>query len=294
MCNCEGNTYNINMCCTPRLADADNYYTKKEVDGIIDGIEFSGITEAEVDEKIDEAMLSLSGYSTTAEVGDMISQATSGKQDTLSAGTNIDITDNVVSMPLPISSGLGRDSLVVNQLSLNVAEGNYSFVEGRNNTAYSPNSHVEGRDNQTHGGTSHAEGLHTMAYGDVSHTEGEYTEAGNRAEHASGRYNVSHVGSTEYQVFNHSGNTLFSVGNGTDENSRHNAFEIMQNGDIYISNGGQDIKLQDALDGKADASNVYTKTEVNNIVSSRFWCGTQAEYDALAVKENDVLYLIHN
>ena len=36
-------------------------------------------------------------------------------------------------------------------------------------------------------------------------------------------------------------------------------------------------------------ANTYTKTEVD----SKFWCGTQAEYDVLQNKRNDVLYLIH-
>lgn len=51
--------------------------------------------------------------------------------------------------------------------------------------------------------------------------------------------------------------------------------------------------VYDAIDAKADASTTYTKTEVNNLVNNKFWCGTQAQYDALATKENDVLYLIH-
>ena len=40
-------------------------------------------------------------------------------------------------------------------------------------------------------------------------------------------------------------------------------------------------------------ANTYTKTEVNNLLSNKIWCGTQAQYDALATKQNDVLYLIH-
>ena len=43
----------------------------------------------------------------------------------------------------------------------------------------------------------------------------------------------------------------------------------------------------------ATTANTYTKTEVNNIVNNKFWCGTLAEYNALAVKEPNVLYLIH-
>lgn len=38
----------------------------------------------------------------------------------------------------------------------------------------------------------------------------------------------------------------------------------------------------------------YTKTEVNNIVSNKIWCGTQAQYDEIQDKQNDVLYLIHS
>lgn len=43
----------------------------------------------------------------------------------------------------------------------------------------------------------------------------------------------------------------------------------------------------------ATTANTYTKTEVNNIVNNKFWCGTLAEYNALTVKEPNVLYLIH-
>lgn len=56
-------------------------------------------------------------------------------------------------------------------------------------------------------------------------------------------------------------------------------------------------QTQNAIDaatqGKADQSNTYTKTEVNNIVNNKFWCGTQAQYEALATKDPNVLYLIH-
>ena len=76
-CNCEGKTINIGMgCCQPVLAPIENYYTKYQVDDIIEGLEISGgccITEAEVDEKIasakteiEQEIPSLSGYATEA------------------------------------------------------------------------------------------------------------------------------------------------------------------------------------------------------------------------------------
>ena len=62
-----------------------------------------------------------------------------------------------------------------------------------------------------------------------------------------GKYNASNTGSTDAD------NTLFSVGNGTDDNARHNAFEIRQNGDVYLSYNGNDVKLQDLI------ADIYSK-----------------------------------
>lgn len=82
-----------------------------------------------------------------------------------------------------------------------------------------------------------AGGVYSMANGDGSHAEGWHTTTTNRAEHAEGYYNISH--SVDAINFGSSGNTLHSVGIGTD--SRRNAFEIMQNGDIYAYGiGGYD------------------------------------------------------
>ena len=60
-CNCneEPKCYNINMgCVTPIVANADNYYTKSEVDEKIDDIIISGggITSGEVQSMIDESI----------------------------------------------------------------------------------------------------------------------------------------------------------------------------------------------------------------------------------------------
>lgn len=85
---------------------------------------------------------------------------------------------------------------------------------------------------------------------------GDYNTVLNEYETLFGRYNVSSSAST---TFGNSGNTLFSVGNGTSDSARHNAFEIKQNGDIYIPDTNDTsttnyyekpmIKLQDALGG---------------------------------------------
>ena len=69
------------------------------------------------------------------------------------------------------------------------------------------------------------------ANGEYSFAEGQNTIANNRSEHAMGEFNESHHLNN---TFGSSGNTLFSIGNGTSDTNRKNALEVMQNGDIYI------------------------------------------------------------
>ena len=54
--NSEGKIHNIGMgCCVPVLAPIEHYYTKWQVDRLIENIDVSGVTEEEVDEKISSA-----------------------------------------------------------------------------------------------------------------------------------------------------------------------------------------------------------------------------------------------
>ena len=82
------------------------------------------------------------------------------------------------------------------------------------------------------------------ANGAYSFSEGQHTVANNRSEHALGEYNKSNKAN---DTFGDEGNTLFSIGNGTSESDRKNAFEVMQNGDIYIYVNGERVCLNDIL-----------------------------------------------
>ena len=204
------------------------------------------------------------------------------------------------------------------------ANGYSSHAEGQSTQAIGDyGSHAEGQSSKAFGWCAHAEGDSTQAIGYTSHTEGQNTIAINGAEHASGYYNISNSGETAAD------RTLFSVGNGYKDWSqwreyRHNAFEIRQNGDIYISSGGTNtspmVKLQDNLGGNVDLSNYYTKTEVDEIVDDvvagqidlttyakidwvqtnyalktdvpKIWTGTQSEYDAITNKDSSTIYFI--
>ena len=130
-------------------------------------------------------------------------------------------------------------------------------------------------------------------------------------EFAIGKYNTSSNDGTS------SGNTFFSIGDGTSTAATHNAFEIRQNGDIYITKNGADVKLQDHLGGSASSAitsgdtnavqggAVYDKfDEVEQVTAAALnnlnnkFGGlslvklTQAEYNALTTKDNNTLYVI--
>ena len=146
-----------------------------------------------------------------------------------------------------------------------LASASDAHAEGSTTIAQGGSSHAEGQNTSGTGIASHAEGRSSLAAGNYSHSEGFFTVANNAYEHASGKYNVS---SMSTDVFGNSGNTLFSVGNGN-ESTRHNAFEVRQNGDIYIVNkNGQDVRLQDEI-GNID---------IDQVIDS----GTSASTDAVS------------
>lgn len=102
------------------------------------------------------------------------------------------------------------------------AEGHYSHAEGKTSFARADYSHAEGMECHTWEVGAHAEGDSTMAYGRSSHTEGVGTIAYNEGEHAGGFWNVSNS------------NTIYSIGCGTEDNNRKNAFEVWENGKLFI------------------------------------------------------------
>lgn len=132
----------------------------------------------------------------------------------------------------------------------------------------------------------------------------------NNYEVVTGRFNNSLSGSS---TVGDGGNTLFSVGNGESESTRHNAFEIRQNGDIYIADTNNTsttnyyekpmIKLQDALGGGGTVDTEITSASTNPVTSAAIYNQfgglklvklTKSEYDSLTTKDSQTLYIIVN
>lgn len=252
--------------------DLTNYYTKSQTNTLLGNKQDTLVSGTNIKTINNTSILGS---------GNIDIQGGGGKA--VSGGTNISITTgetaDTINCTLPISAA--SSNIIIKNASNGIspnnnfsqafgsgntidAYGGYGHkcitVEGIGNSCGTQATHVEGGYNiGIYGSYSHVEGAHnelkvsTTLYEVCSHVEGKYNKVLNYSEHASGQYNISNKANT---TWGDSGNTLFSVGNGTADNARHNAFEIRQNGDIYISSGGTDIKLQDNLGGGGGGSDI--------------------------------------
>lgn len=211
----------INGDCS-ELMDADDYYTKTET-----------YNKTEVYNKTQTY--------TKAEVDALISGGGSGLiyvQDVSPTGgvkTN-DVTTNVASGNYAFASGAG-----------NSASGTASHVEGENNTASGDGSHAEGWATAASNDAAHAEGTSTTASGIYSHAEGESNIASGKGSHVEGfnndaRGDYQHVGG-KYAEYDNNNTYAMMIGNGTSSSNRKNAFALDWNGNA-------------TFDGRVDADNV--------------------------------------
>lgn len=93
-----------------------------------------------------------------------------------------------------------------------------AHAEGYSSIAAGQAAHAEGQGTQAAGNNSHSGGYGASSFNNSSFSHGIYTVANKDAEIAVGKYNKS------------SSDTLFSVGDGTADDARHNSFEITTTG----------------------------------------------------------------
>ena len=147
------------------------------------------------------------------------------------------------------------------------AVGNYSHAEGTNTWAGGLSSHAEGYGSQAlydyahaegynsvaSGYGAHATGVHTVASGNYSFTQGQQTTASANTAVAFGKgttadweslTTVGKYNSTTYKI---NGTPLFTVGNGTADNARSNAFVVYADGSAEVN--GKTIATTDDLTG---------------------------------------------
>lgn len=118
------------------------------------------------------------------------------------------------------------------------ASGDYSHSEGKVTISSGQCAHAEGDETKASGAGSHAEGYGTWASGERSHAEGDTAWALGAGSHAEGNQTIANNdymhASGKFNYYNGKTNTLFVVGNGSDENNRSNAFLIDNDGNVFI------------------------------------------------------------
>lgn len=105
--------------------------------------------------------------------------------------------------------------------------GNYGTALGNSNKALGDNSVATGVGTYARAASSRAGGRYSRAESEYSVAEGLHvvTDASTPAQVVFGRYNRAH------------NNSLFIIGNGTSDTQRSNAFEIRQNGSVWVLDG---------------------------------------------------------
>lgn len=186
-----------------------------------------------------------------------------------SAGTNVQIQNDVISATdTKYTAGSGiKITGPANKIALDVDvyKGNGMLSVSVNNP-----SGTENTSNKINGMSSFGAGY--------------MVSTNNVDEAAFGYYNETN--GNENSFTHSSSNTLFSVGNGNGQNfqgsvKNHNAFEIRQNGDIYIADTNDTtythawekpmIKLQDALDkaGSSGITSGQVQTMIDKSISGK-------------------------
>lgn len=161
------------------------------------------------------------------------------------------------------------------------ASGSYSHAEGSSAKASESYAHAEGTGSVASGQQAHAEGWNSVASGLSSHAEGSYSEASGDDSHAEGRDTkaigqYSHAGGlgtiakNSYQTtigrYNADGNYAFSIGNGSSDTERSNAFTVDWSGNIR----GQSLVSPDALilgfEGNHEFKPYFTKGDTTTVI----------------------------
>lgn len=285
-----------------QAGDLTNYYTKTETNTLLNGKQATLVSGTNIKTINNESLLGsgnidIQGGGKAVSGGTNISITTGETADTINCtlnvknGTNggIIVGDSECSSTGSYSISFGHNA---------DAGGSYSLCMGSNSYCNGQQSIVIGDGSNSNNDFIYCFGRNLRPNRVYQFLEGANLHNNNEYEVAFGKYNVSSISNNNY---GNSGNTLFSIGNGYDFSSTHNwhnALEVRQNGDIYIPNTDDTsvtgdyayslypmVRLQDTI--TATASNTAALGGLKLVKL------TQSEYDALATKDSNTLYVIN-
>lgn len=326
-CNCEGKTINIGMgCCTPVLGPIEHYYTKGQIDDIIEGLEISGgccITEAEVDEKIasaktqiEQEIPSLSGYATEQWVEDK------------HYITGVDLSNYALKSEIPVvptsNTAFTNDAGYLTEHQSLSGYATEAFVSAYTYDKETIDEKVAGGGtfdptqyyNKTATDALLNEKLDATAYTptDLSNYYNK-TETNNQissatADMATQTWVTNQHYITGVDLSNYATKAEIPVVPTSNTAFTNDAGYLTEHQSLsaYSTTSEVNTLINQSVSGKVD-TNTYTaytattqttisskadsSTLNNYLLKSKIWCGTQLEYDSIQNKDSETLYLIH-
>lgn len=153
------------------------------------------------------------------------------------------------------AQGLGAHAEGIGFIEYKEIDGVVTYVFYDTNIAYGQASHVEGYGNTAYGDFTHVQGSYSTAYGNSSFSSGigiqSYSD-----------------GSANFGYWNVSKSNRFTVGDGTDDDNRHNVFAISDNSQINIDSKGFTLVDSSYINLDAPTINVGGPNTTNTYIHS--------------------------
>lgn len=280
------------VCCSTPLVPASNFYTKNQVDEKLEDISISGggITSGEVQTQIDASVEPIEGSV----------EALSGAVEQLSS----DLENKADKSDIPsLDNYYDKDE--VNTI---IEDNEYTISQAINDlndrkldaSAYTP---VDLSDYYTKQETQEAINAATSGTPSSATIEGLRTDVNALSGDVSNLYetklDASAYTPTDLSQYWTSAQTQSAI---DDAISGITGVTVDPTLDSGSTNAVANSAITNALDAKADASNVYTITETNYLLNNlsqsisnkaNVWCGDEASFNALTNKDANTIYLVY-
>lgn len=313
-------------CCQPVLGPIENYYTKPQIDRMIDEIESaitSGccITPEEVDEKIEEA---ISGITVSGVTEEQMNQAITSAMTIVEGEipsldgytteqwvldkhyiTGVDLSDYALKSEIPVvptsntaftnDAGYLTEHQPIKTINGQSLIGTGDIEIGTGGTIDLSNYYTTA---QT---VSLVESAVTRVEGEIPSLSGYATEQWVEDKHYITGVDLSNYATKAEIPVVPTSNTAFT----------NDAGYLTQHQSLSAYSTTQEVTnmINQSTSGKVDTTtyNSYTastQTTINSkadsstlnnyLLKNKIWCGTQAEYDSIVNKDSETLYLIHS
>jgi hypothetical protein len=252
-----------------------------------DNTHFIGTTTTAITDGATTNPITVDGESYTAVKGDIViynsTEFIFDGSAWQSFGGTMDTQPTKNSAKAVTSDGVYRYTAGQKEYTNNILRGEiFNTYSGNDkNIASGDNSHAEGQKTYASGVCAHTEGYNTSANGNWSHAQGVSTSASGHYSHAGGiGTQATEDGMTVIGKFNNpKTNSLFEIGNGSQQGSTTQRSNILEVSDTYLNLNGIFKQNGQVIDFSTLGDEIVEMSDI--------------EYDALVTKDPDKVYFVY-